>query len=45
MGITASSEEQASTMEEISTNASKLDELAELLSGKFKTKRTQITSD
>ncbi|MFX1274351.1 MAG: methyl-accepting chemotaxis protein [Promethearchaeota archaeon] len=39
MGITASSEEQASTMEEISANAGKLDELAEFLSGKFK-KRT-----
>ena len=38
MGITASSEEQASTMEEISASSSKLDKLAEFLSGKFKIK-------
>jgi len=39
MGITTSSEEQASTMEEISSNAGKLDELAEFLSGKFKNRK------
>ena len=36
MSITASSEEQASTMEEVSTTANKLDGLALKLSGKFK---------
>jgi len=38
MGITASSEEQASTMEEVSATANKLDGLALKLKGKFKSK-------
>jgi len=37
-GITASTEEQSSTMEEISASSSKLDKLAEFLSGKFKSR-------
>ncbi|MFX1238003.1 MAG: methyl-accepting chemotaxis protein [Promethearchaeota archaeon] len=36
MAITASTEEQSSTMEEVSTTANKLDSLAITLSGKFK---------
>ena len=38
MNITASTEEQASTMEEVSETANKLDSLALALSGKFKKK-------
>jgi len=38
MGITASSEEQSSTMEEVSATANKLDNMALKLKGKFKSK-------
>ena len=38
MGITASSEEQASTMEEVSSTANRLDDMALKLKGKFKSK-------